>query len=459
MRHVMLLALLSQTVTAANWTVAPRPHGSVKFKIEGPIDDVIGVTTAVSGTLDVMNDNIAAAKGVFAVNLSALTTGIDQRDNDMRTEFLEVSRFPFAILALTGITSPSAKGLPIGQTVSGEAAGTFEVHGVRRAVQFAVKLTLTGEKQLNVSGAFPVTLADYAITRPQRLFFKLGEVADVSFDVVLAPKDEAKPSVTKAEPNLVVPPTAPTVKEVQPIAAKPKPRPVKKPKPQISFQLKFKGAESKGQGEKLFHDPLVGGLGNKITCYHCHAKADERNGLVQSDGFSRPANTMFNAGQRPTFWGGFAKNVGDAADICNKQFMLGSGLSEDAKKHLTAFVDAISADGAPALDFAIMYRSMDTLLRDPTGGDSTKGKKLADKYCMTCHLDGRVGPVWAPGLYEADWVVRRVRRLEGHQNKQMPQFTIARLPDSDLRDIVTYLTTSKSEPKIFNRKSAQGGQP
>ena len=65
------------------------------------------------------------------------------------------------------------------------------------------------------------------------------------------------------------------------------------------------------------------------------------------------------------------------------------------------------------LDYTTTYRSMETLLRDPTGGDAAKGKKLADKFCMTCHLDGRVGPVWAPGLYEPDWVVRRVRLAQG----------------------------------------------
>ena len=74
---------------------------------------------------------------------------------------------------------------------------------------------------------------------------------------------------------------------------------------------------------------------------------------------------------------------------------------------------------------------------------------------MTCHLDGRVGPMWAPGLYEPDWVVRRVRRLDGHSARQMPPFTIERLPDSELRDIVTYLTSPKVAPPVFNRKLAK----
>jgi polyisoprenoid-binding protein YceI/cytochrome c len=466
MRFLLLSALLAQAAFANAWTVAPRPHGTVKFKVVGPVDDVVGVTTAASGNLDISLDDVTASKGVFAVNLGAITTGIDQRDQDMRGEFLEVTRFPFAILALGSISKPSAKALAVGQTVTGEASGTFEIHGVRRTVLFPVKLKLDSDQKLVVSGEFPVALADYAITRPQRLFFKLGEVADVTFEIHFAPKDAVKAvaakelEAEKSSPNYVAAPTESTVKEIKPLAPKPKARPVKKPKPALAFKVVNTGVDPKSVGERLFHEPLVGGEGNKITCFHCHAKADERNGLVQSDGFSRPANTLFNAGQRPTFWGGFAKTVGAAADICQKQFMLGSGLSDEQKTELTAFVDSISADGAPGLDFATFYSSMDTLLRDPTGGDAARGEKLSQKYCMTCHLDGRVGPVWAPGLYEADWVVRRVRRLEGHQNKQMPPFTIARLPDTDLRDIVTYLTTSKSEPKIFNRKAAaQGGQP
>ena len=102
---------------------------------------------------------------------------------------------------------------------------------------------------------------------------------------------------------------------------------------------------------------------------------------------------------------------------------------------------------------------METLLTDPTGGDAAKGKKLADKYCMTCHLDGRVGPVWAPGLYEPDWVVRRVRRLEGHANQQMPAFTHGAAARRDLRDIVTYLTSPQSAPPMFNRKHSARPRP
>jgi mono/diheme cytochrome c family protein len=251
------------------------------------------------------------------------------------------------------------------------------------------------------------------------------------------------------------PPTVPTVASVLPAGPKAKPRPPRKPKPVLSISYLFSGDEAKAKGERMFHAAELGGAGNKLSCGHCHAKTDERAGLKQGDGFVRAGSSMFNAAQRPKFWGGFAPTVGKAANICQKMFMKGTGLSEQQQSELAAFVQAISADPAADLDYRVVYRTYESIIRDPTGGDAVHGKALADQYCLTCHLDGRVGPVFAPGLYEPEWVVARVRRLEGHDDDQMPAFSIARLPDSDLRDIVTFLTGPKVAPPVFDRKKSR----
>ncbi|MBM4777333.1 MAG: hypothetical protein GQE15_06480 [Archangiaceae bacterium] len=457
-----VVVLLAAVASADVWMVAPKPRGFVRFTIEGPLDDVNGETRSMSGNFTVDPKAWGGGKGTFAVDLTTLRTGIDQRDEDMRVEFLETKRFPFAILSLDSLTQAAPAALAVGQTATAQATGSFEVHGVRRAVSLPIKVRLESDSRMVASGSFSVPFADFNISRPQRLFLKLGDTADVSFEVAFVPKATPKP----AEPNVATAPPLekvpePTVAQVLPPAPKPKPKAPRKPKPALQFTFLFKGLEEpKARGERLFHAPETGGPGNKMTCFHCHAKSDERSGILLKDGHIRAANTMYNAGQRPKFWNGFAATSGAAASICQKQFMKGQGLESAQEADLQAFIDAISPDPAPPLDYAANnYRSMETLLRDPTSGDVAKGKALADKYCMTCHLDGRVGPVWAPGLYEPDWVVRRVRRLEGHQNKQMPPWTITRLPDSDLRDIVTYLTSNPKEPTVFNRKKggASGG--
>lgn len=462
MSRLLVAALVASSAAALAepqvWTMAPRPRGFVRFTIEGPLDDVVGETRSMSGNFTVDGAAWGGGKGVFAVDLTTVKTGIDQRDEDMRTEFLETKRFPYAILTVDSISQTAPSALSVGGQATGVASGSFEVHGVRRAVSMPVTLKLESDARLVAKGSFSVPFADFNISRPKRLFLKLGDTAEVVFEAALVPKVTPKAADPKvaAAPEVVVP--QPSVAQVLPPAPAVKPKPKRKPPPALIYSFLFKGDEPKARGERLFHAPETGGPGNKMTCFHCHAKSDEREGLTLKDKHVRAANTLYNAGQRPTFWGGFTSKSGAAASICQKQFMKGSGLSEAQEADVQAFIDAISPDAAPPLDYvANNYRSMEALLRDPTSGDPVKGKALADKYCMTCHLDGRVGPVWAPGLYEPDWVVRRVRRLEGHQNKQMPPWTITRLPDSDLRDIVTYLTSNPKEPAVFNRKKGGGG--
>jgi len=178
-------------------------------------------------------------------------------------------------------------------------------------VKVPVKLKMEADRKLWVTGTLEVPFADYNITRPQRLFIKLGDVADVTFEVLFAPQAEAKaPEPVAAAAEGPKPPTAPTVATVLPAGPKPKPRPPRKPKPVLTITYLFTGDEAKAKGERMFHSAELGGAGNKLSCGHCHAKIDERQGLLQKDGSARVGSSMFNAAQRPKFWGGFAPTVG-----------------------------------------------------------------------------------------------------------------------------------------------------
>lgn len=440
MRHAALLlcSLLSSAALAApgQWV---KSKGIIHFIVEGPFDDVHGESRALQGSIEMDPENWVATTGSVAVDIDTLRTGIDQRDEDMRVEFVQASRFPKAILTIEKIERPSQGSLSANSSVKGDVHGTFEVHGVRRKITFPINITREGVSTIRAAGTFLVPFADYSIPRPSRLFLKLGDQAKVIFDVTFDRKNEQTPPVAVVQP---------TVQQVLPEAPKPKPPPKKKPKKALDFKFAFTAGDAKSRGEKLFHSEAIGGEGNKLTCFHCHAKGEDKD---LKDGHVRSGRTMLNASQRKLFWNGFADHPAKGSAICQKAFMLGNGLTPEQEEDLTAFLDAIGQQKTPELDYTVNYRSMEVLLQDPTGGNAGNGKKLAEKYCMTCHLDGRVGPVWAPGLYEPDWVVRRVRRLEGHQNRQMPNFTQARLPDNDLRDIVTYLTSPASAPPIFKR--------
>lgn len=457
-RAVLALALLlAAPALAAPWAVAQRPHGQVRFKVEGPLDDVLGETREVGGALELDPADWAKGKGLVSVTLNALKTGIDQRDQDMRDEFLEAARFPFALLAIDRIDRPSAAALTVGQEAQGEAVGSFELHGVRRAIRIPITARLEDAGRLWVKGSFEVPFADYNIRRPSRLFLKLGETADASFEVLFSPQGGAPQAAAKPEAAgaaaALAPPTAPTVATVLPMAPKAKPRPVKRRLEPAKLPLLFSGQDARAQGERLFADARVGGEGNKLACVHCHAKADERSGVKQADGYARPASTVWNSAQRGKYWGGMAQTAADAASICQRKFMGGQGLSAQDRGALQAFLDAISPDPMPEQSYGAFYRTLESSLRDPVGGDVLRGKGLADTWCQVCHKEGvGTAPPLAMGLYEPDWLVRRVRWLEGHQSRGCPPTSIARLPDSDLRDIVSYLSGPKAGEPIFKRK-------
>ena len=62
-------------VMAGPYVVPPGKHGQVRFVVEGPIDDVMGETRAVSGKLEFDPATWQSVKGVITVRLAGLISG------------------------------------------------------------------------------------------------------------------------------------------------------------------------------------------------------------------------------------------------------------------------------------------------------------------------------------------------------------------------------------------------
>jgi hypothetical protein len=105
------------------------------------------------------------------------------------------------------------------------------------------------------------------------------------------------------------------VQQVLPEAPKPKPLPKKKPQKALEVKYVFTGGDAKSRGEKLFHSEKLGGEGNKLTCFHCHTKGEDKD---VKDGHVRSGRTVANSAGRKVFWNGFANDVADASAICQK---------------------------------------------------------------------------------------------------------------------------------------------
>ena len=250
------------------------------------------------------------------------------------------------------------------------------------------------------------------------------------------------------------PPTAlPSVALFKPgvfVAVAHAPKGKKRPPPRYEF------AENtpEGQGERLMHDPSLGANGNVIACASCHTTTDEvAAGDASREGSVHPAHSLFDVARRPTLWQGLTPTTAAASAFCVRGFMLNmDGLTREHQAQLTAYLDKISPDDvAPANDFPALFLTRATGLKNPVQGDRKRGALLVKRYCESCHSATSVRPPLTPGLYEPDYLVKRVRWLQGKDNHQMPPITLDRLSDTELRDIVTYLAGDESK-RIFQRK-------
>lgn len=129
------------------------------------------------------------------------------------------------------------------------------------------------------------------------------------------------------------------------------------------------------------------------------------------------------------------------------------GLDKSRQEDLATYLKKISIDATPNTDYRVVYQTRRTALENPTGGNASRGKELTQQYCNLCHAEKSIRPPLTPGLYTADFLVKRIRWLDGHDARQMPPLYIDRLTDSELRDIVTFLVGTSGE-QIFQRDAA-----
>ncbi len=443
---VAMAWLSAGAARAETYALAPAAPAEVRFTVEAPLDAIVGSSSHVSGEVAFEAGTAALGGGQVKVDASTFHTGIALRDEDLRDQFLEVQRFPEIVLTLQKLSRLSAPALAPGARLDADLTGTLSLHGQTRGVTFPVAIERSADGNvLAVRGSFDVTLADFGIQRPRKLFLKLGELAKIDLRATFATRAAAAPAPSAA---FELPPPPP-VARANARKSVPKELLGKLRKHEVRFL--FPAETAAGRGERLLHDPALGGPGNALACASCNSTQDERAGLL-ADGAIKPSSSLFDVARRPTLWQGLASTTGKASTFCAKMFMLRpEGLSAAQEADLAAYLERLSPDQvAPPLDFRPLFLTKKSELAHPTDGNARNGERLLAQHCEACHAIGAPRPPLTPGLYEADYLVQRVRRLAGNDAHQMPPLTLDRLTDAELRDIVTYLAGNPSE-RIFRR--------
>ena len=182
--------------TQAATQPAGQPAGPVTFKIvpgesrasyevgetflnqDNRFNLAIGVTSAVNGEIYADLANLPASTlGEISIDISQLTSDSSRRDNAIRGDWLESSRFPMAVFKPTGIES-----LPVryveGQEYAFRVTGDLTVKETTLPVTFDVTAALRGD-----------TLTGKAATTILLSQFGVGPISILS---VLKTEDEAK---------------------------------------------------------------------------------------------------------------------------------------------------------------------------------------------------------------------------------------------------------------------------
>ncbi|WP_432571236.1 YceI family protein [Kineococcus sp. SYSU DK005] len=165
------------------WTVTGGTAGyRVDEVLNGQDVTVTGRTERVGGELTVAGGALTA--GTVTVDLASVTTDSGARDGQFR-RLLGVEANPDATFTLTGPVPLG--GLDEGTALALTLPGTLTLNGRDRDVQVPATAQRTAEGTVTVTGAVPVTWADFGVQAPDLGFVSVEDTGTVEFAVTAAP--------------------------------------------------------------------------------------------------------------------------------------------------------------------------------------------------------------------------------------------------------------------------------
>lgn len=143
--------LFSKVIFGSELTILTDDNNKVEFHAEaiGGLLDIDAKGGKVDGTITLADDKVS---GVLKVKLSDFKTGIEMRDNHMKDKYLEVSKYPEAILFLD----------PAKSSNNFEWKGLLEIKGQKAKITGKAK-NETIEGKIKTEAEFKVKLSDYPV--------------------------------------------------------------------------------------------------------------------------------------------------------------------------------------------------------------------------------------------------------------------------------------------------------
>ena len=150
--------------------VIDQAGSEVKYVVRETLRGVVGVnavgtTNAISGDLYLTRQGLApGGQSKFSVDLRQLKTDESLRDNFVRQNVLQTTRFPtadFVADAISGFPANYTEGQEVPMTLKGQ----LTIHGVTRSVEWEVKARQAGDTLTGIAN-LSFNMTDFGITPP-----------------------------------------------------------------------------------------------------------------------------------------------------------------------------------------------------------------------------------------------------------------------------------------------------
>jgi polyisoprenoid-binding protein YceI len=166
------------------WNVAPGSQAGYRVPetLFGQSTEAVGRTSGVSGTMTIAGSTVGDA--MLQVDMTTVTSDQSQRDGQFRGRIMDVSTYPTATFDLTSPIDLGSVPADLAE-VQAKASGELTMHGVTKPVTIDVAARRNGAT-IEVTGALPITFADWGISNPSLGPASVGDHGTMEFAVVFA---------------------------------------------------------------------------------------------------------------------------------------------------------------------------------------------------------------------------------------------------------------------------------
>lgn len=180
-RNMVLLLAMAQTgFTHAAVYKFTTDKGKVSFLAKG-WPNFLKIDGEGAGVAGDLKEDAGKISGELTFKLDTLNTKIATRDDHMKNKYLEVAKFPQAVLIIDKVAAPAKSGkFPF--------TGKLKLHGQEQAIGGEAELKESGGDR-SLIAEFPLKLSEFKIEIPSFQGITVAEDVKVKFESPVTKKD------------------------------------------------------------------------------------------------------------------------------------------------------------------------------------------------------------------------------------------------------------------------------